>query len=163
MTRRLIVIMGPSGCGKSLIGAGLAEALDAPMLEGDDFHPAANIAIMAAGIALTDAHRASWLDRIGAAVDRAEGGNVVLACSALTPYVQKRLRDMSAHTVRFFLLAAPREELLVRIDARSDHFMPASLLDSQLGALVVPDDALTFDACQSPEAIVDAMLTALDD
>ena len=133
------------------------------MLEGDDFHPAANIAIMAAGIALTDSNRESWLDRIGAAVERAEGESVVLACSALTPYVQKRLRAMSAGTVRFFLLAASRDTLQARVQGRSDHFMPVSLLDSQLDALVVPDDALTFDACQSPDAIVDAMLTALDE
>ncbi len=159
----LIVIMGPSGCGKSRVSAALSQAIDAPMLEGDDFHSAANRARMASGIALTDTDRAGWLDSIGRALADTPAPRVVLACSALTPYVQSRLREATDRKVRFVLLDAPREVLEDRLRSRPDHFMPASLLDSQLEALDVPADALVVDARDPVGSIVAQIVAALED
>lgn len=154
MLPKLIVVMGPSGCGKSTVSGALAQAIGAPMLEGDDYHPHANRAKMASGIALNDTDRASWLDRICEALRAEASPCVVLACSALTPYVQSRLRRAEARDVRFVLLDTPRELLAERMKQRRDHFMPAALLDSQLDALETPQDAIVIDASASIEAIV---------
>jgi len=162
MQRQLIVIMGPSGCGKSRVSAALSQAIDAPMLEGDDFHSAANRAKMAAGFALNDTDRAGWLDNVWQELSDALAPRAVLACSALTPYVQSRLREPGEHAVRFVLLDAPREVLEDRLMSRTDHFMPASLLDSQLEALIAPDDALVIDAREPVDAIVGRIVTALE-
>ena len=163
MPRKLIVIMGPSGCGKSTVSAALAEAIGAPMLEGDEFHSQANRAKMAAGIALTDCDRADWIDRIWKALSDELAPRVVLACSALTPYVQSRLWEACDRDVQFVLLEAPREVLLQRMEQRTDHFMPVSLLDSQLDALTAPEDAIRIDAREPVEAIVSAIRRALNE
>ncbi len=133
----LVVVMGVSGCGKTTIGAGLAERLGIPFLDGDDLHPAANTAKMAAGIPLDDDDRWPWLDRVGDALARARGAGVVIACSAL----KRRYRDaLRAHApeVVFVHLAAPKEVVVERIAARTGHFMPAALLDSQYADLEPP-------------------------
>ena len=159
----LIVVMGPSGCGKTRVGAQLAEILGVPMLEGDDFHPAANRAKMGAGVALTDGDRVAWLDLIESEITNYTATTVVLARSALTPYVQARLRAIASHSVRFFLLEVSRDVLTSRIEGRSSHFMPVSLLDSQLGALVTPHDARVFDGALSVDRIARQMAAQLTD
>ena len=163
MAKRLIVIMGPSGCGKSSTARALADALGIPMLEGDDFHPRCNVAKMAAGQPLSDKDREAWLDRIEAEVTASPRPKVVLACSALTAYVQERLRLIADWVPTFFLLDAPREVLEQRMGSRADHFMPPSLLDSQLAALKAPHDAVLFDADQDVTEIVAQMVAALND
>ncbi|MEL6530343.1 MAG: gluconokinase, GntK/IdnK-type [Pseudomonadota bacterium] len=162
MGRELIVIMGPSGCGKSSVSAALSNAIGAPMLEADDFHSQANRTKMTAGKPLTDADRAGWLDRIWQALSDKLAPRVVLACSALTPYVQSRLREATDRSVHFVLLNAPRDVLLERVSSRRDHFMPASLLDSQLEALEAPDGAITIDAREPVGVIVPKIVAALD-
>lgn len=161
----LLVVMGVSGCGKTSVGKRVAAALGWPFLEGDALHPVANVAKMHAGHALDDADRSPWLDAIGAWLDarRAAGESAVVACSAL----KRSYRDRLAHgrpKVCFAWLAVDRAELERRLHARSGHFMPASLLASQLATLEPPandEPAFTVDANGSLDATVHATLAAL--
>ncbi|MBA4047939.1 MAG: gluconokinase [Sphingomonas sp.] len=133
--------MGVSGCGKSTYARALAGTQGAALVEGDDLHSAANVARMRAGIALTDADRWPWLDRVADAINRAGagGGPVVATCSALRRAYRDRLRAGVAAPTRFVLLDVPVDELRRRMIARTGHFMPAGLLDSQLATLEWPD------------------------
>ena len=150
--------MGVSGCGKSTLGALLASRLDCPFLEGDDFHDAPAVAKMRAGQPLVDDDRWPWLDRLGAAIGEAlaSRGQVVAACSALRRSYRQHLREAIGGPVGFMLLDTTREELLRRLAHRSGHYMPASLLDSQLATLERPeaDEAVfVLDAAASPERL----------
>jgi len=152
--------MGVSGSGKSTLGALLADRLECPFLEGDDFHDARAVAKMSAGQPLDDDDRWPWLDRLGGAVGQAvaSGGAVVAACSALRRSYRQRLRDAIGAPTRFVLLDASHEELLRRLTRRSGHYMPASLLDSQLATLERPDideAVFTLDAVDPPERLCD--------
>jgi carbohydrate kinase (thermoresistant glucokinase family) len=154
--------MGVSACGKSTVGRLLAQARAATYLDGDDFHPAENVARMAAGHALTDADRQGWLlalsDRLAQA--RAAGEGVVLSCSALKRHYRDVLRRGAPDLVLVFLHGS-REVLAARIAARTDHYMPPSLLDSQLATLEPPqpdEAALAFDVVQTPQQIADSVL-----
>lgn len=160
--RTLTVVMGPSGCGKSTVGRMLADRVGVPFIEGDDYHPAANTRKMADGEPLTDADREEWIDALVAQCRSRAELRLILACSALTPYVQGRLRDECGRQVTFVLLDLPRERLVSRIEGREGHFMPSSLADSQLAALVPPTDALRFDGLQPPEQLVSEILRALE-
>ena len=135
-----IVVMGVSGSGKSLIGSRLAKVLNASFLEGDHFHPAENIERMRAGIPLNDEDRVKWLDAIGAElqVNSRNGAAAVAACSALKRSYRDRLRAFVPH-VLFMFLDVDRETAELRVAARLDHFMPASLVTSQFEALERPD------------------------
>jgi len=157
----LVVVMGPSGSGKSLIGSALADAIEAPFLEGDDFHTRANVAKMASGKPLSDADRSVWLNEIEKQVAKERSSLIILACSALTDYVQMRLRSMPVQQVRFVHLEATKDVLAQRIKDREGHFMPLSLLDSQLEALRTPHDALVLDAGEDVAILVSQALTAL--
>ena len=155
------VVMGVSGCGKSAIGSALAGALGVPYVEGDDVHPPENVAKMAAGIPLDDADRAGWLDalreRIAAASDR--GSGLVVSCSALKRAYRDVLRRGDP-ALRFAHLDGPREVLERRMQ-RPGHFMPPSLLDSQLHTLqpLQPDEAgIVLDIRQPPAVLVGQIL-----
>lgn len=131
MTDWRIVVMGVSGCGKSSVGLALAEALGARFIDGDDLHPEANKAKMAAGIPLNDDDRWPWLDLVGEALAES---NTVVACSALKRVYRERI--LAAAPGTFFVhLHGTRELLAQRMNARPNHFMPVSLLDSQLNTL----------------------------
>jgi gluconokinase len=152
--RQHIVVMGVAGCGKTTVGERLAAALSWPFTEGDRFHPQSNVAKMAAGIPLTDADRWPWLralaDRIRAD-DRS--GSSVLACSALKRAYRDLLRTGAAR-VRFLHLHGDRAVLAARLAARTDHFFPAGLLDSQLATLELlgPDeDGVVVDVAPDTE------------
>ncbi|WP_242140176.1 gluconokinase [Sphingomonas sp. TREG-RG-20F-R18-01] len=153
-----VVIMGVSGSGKSTLGTVLAQALGAPFVEGDSFHDAAAVAKMRSGHPLDDADRWPWLDRLGAAVGaavRAEGVAVV-ACSALRRIYRDRLIAAIGQPTRFVLLDDTPAQLHQRMAARAGHYMPPSLLDSQLATLERPaadEAAMTLDASASPEAL----------
>lgn len=125
-----VVIMGPSGSGKSLVGASVAAALRAEFVDGDDLHPRANVAKMASGRALDDADRAPWLDAVASTLHRPQ---IVVACSALRRSYRDRIRSRAAGVV-FVELVVPEARLRTRV-SRRDHFMPATLLDSQLSTL----------------------------
>lgn len=131
-----LVVMGVSGTGKSTVARALAERLDWPFAEGDDLHPAANVAKMAAGVPLEDADRWPWLDAIATwtAGQATEGNSTIVTCSALRRAYRDRLRDGVAGTVFVHLFGSP-DLLAERMGARKDHFMPASLLPSQLRTL----------------------------
>jgi gluconokinase len=134
----MVVVMGVSGSGKSTFGAALADAMGASFLDADDLHPPANRGKMAAGIALDDSDRGGWLDAVALwMADRIEqGASGVVACSALRRSYRERLRA-AGPGVRFVYLAVPRAELARRMRARR-HFMPVTLLDSQLATLEPP-------------------------
>ena len=129
---RRIIVMGVSGCGKSTVGAALAEALAQVFVDGDDLHPQSNRDKMAAGTALNDENRWPWLDRVGKTL--ASGDGAVVACSALKRSYRDRIRNLAPDTV-FIHLTGSEESLAARHSARTDHFMPTSLLRSQLDTL----------------------------
>ncbi|WP_411037043.1 gluconokinase [Shinella sp. BYT-45] len=164
---RAIVVMGVSGCGKTSVAEGLAAALPAAFIEGDSLHPAANVEKMSRGIPLTDADRWPWLDTIGRALaDRlAEGRSVVVSCSALKKAYRDRLRHAAGGSLAFVFLKGSRELLMTRMAARKGHFMPVSLLDSQLATLEDPSGepgVVTVDIDAPVERIVAAALAALE-
>ena len=147
--------MGVSGSGKSTVGAALAQRLRVPFADADDLHPSANIAKMSRGEALDDEDRLPWLELVGEWLAVHEGGGV-MSCSAL----KRKYRDQIRHhapTVRFLLLEGTREVIAARQASRPGHFMPASLLTSQLAALepLAPDeDGIVLDVDQSVDQIV---------
>ncbi len=162
-----VIVMGVSGCGKSTLGALLAGALDCPFLEGDDFHDARAVAKMRAGQPLIDEDRWPWLDRLGSAIGDALAmqGRVVAACSALKRGYRERLREAIGGPVRFVLLDASADELQRRLSQRSGHYMPVSLLTSQLATLELPqaDEAIvTLDAALPPEKLSALVQEQLD-
>ena len=154
-----IVVMGVSGCGKSSVAAGLAEALGADLIDGDDLHSAESVAKMRAGIPLTDADRWPWLDRIGARLTKATQGErgLVIACSALKRVYRDRLRA-AAPGLRFVFLDGSAELIAERLARRAGHYMPAGLLASQLQTLERPQadegDVVRLDVAGSVEGLV---------
>lgn len=161
----IFVVMGVSGCGKSTVGQKLAAALGVAFVEGDDFHPAANVAKMAAGIALNDADREGWLQTLAARIADAAacGQGLVLSCSALKRAYRDRLR-LGSPQLRFIYLHGERDVLAKRMAARTRHYMPPSLLDSQLATLEPPgpgEGALTFGVEQPLDTTVAAILQFL--
>lgn len=160
-----LVVTGAAGSGKSTVMAGLAERLGWPTLEGDSLHPPENVARMAAGTPLTDADRGPWLDAISAWIGDRERDrqNCIVTCSAL----KRRYRDIlrAGHPwVWFVQLEAPREVLESRVGGRVGHFMPASMVDSQLAALepLVPDEPGTvLSALAPPTTLADEIVERL--
>lgn len=159
--------MGVSGSGKSTIGEALALRARLPFLDADDYHPPSNVEKMSTGIPLTDEDRWPWLAALGdamrAAAD-AEGG-VVATCSALKRAYRSRLSEHVGRPMIYALLDGSRETLFKRISARKDHYMPPSLLDSQLAALEKPgadEPARTFSIEQDVDAIVAEIESVVD-
>ena len=158
--RPIIVPMGVCGCGKSTIGAELASRQGLTFMDADDYHPPANVEKMSTGIPLTDEDRWPWLTALGAAM-RAEAdkdGGVICGCSALKQSYRAHLADKIGLPILFVLLDGSRELLFERISARKDHYMPPSLLDSQLAILERPnakEPAFTVSIDQSVAEIVD--------
>lgn len=154
--------MGPSGCGKSTIAGRAAKQRGEPYIEGDDHHPPENRAKMASGRPLTDEDRVIWLDNLQREVAKTNADCIWLACSALTPFVQMRLQQDAQRTVRFVLLDVPVSMLEQRLRERSEHFMPPELLQSQIDALVPPENALRVDASRPQAEVIKHILQLLD-
>ena len=159
----LVVVMGVSGAGKSTVGIALAGLLGVGFVDADALHPPANVAKMAAGTPLTDADRWPWLDRVGAALADARETGLVVACSALKRAYRDRIRVV-APAVQFAHLTVPRSTLDARVAERPGHFMPASLLDSQLETLepLEPDElGLTVPAVGGTETTAGTIVALL--
>ena len=159
----LVVVMGVSGSGKSTIGRLLAERLGCAFYDGDDYHPPANIAKMAAGIPLDDSDRAEWLGALVSLIANslARGECGVIACSAL----KKRYRDvlrLDERQVRFVYLRGSFDAIQARLQSREGHFMSTSLLQSQFDALEEPDEAIVVDATLEPERVLDTIMEQLN-
>lgn len=156
----LVVVMGVSGSGKSTVAIALARRLGLPFCEGDDLHPPANVAKMQAGQPLDDADRAPWLAALNDWMQAHRGGGVV-SCSALRRRYRDRLREGLEPPPAFVLLDPPRAVLERRAAARPGHFMPASLLDSQLATLEQPDadeHALRLEGDEPAEVMVEKVI-----
>lgn len=162
----MLVLMGVSGCGKTTVGKALAARLGWSYQEGDNFHPAANVAKMQVGIPLDDADRRPWLQAIAAWMDAQRDARRpgVLGCSALKRAYRDFLRE-GRPQVWFVYLRVAREELQGRVATRHHAYMPASLLGSQLAALQEPagdeSDTVTVDANGGVEPTVDAVVRAV--
>jgi gluconokinase len=157
-----MVVMGVSGCGKTTVGMALASQLGAAFFDGDDLHPAANIAKMSRGEPLTDDDRWPWLTQV-AEVLQGDGSRIV-GCSALKRVYRDHIRQVAAGPVVFVHLAGARAVIEARMRARAGHFMPPALLDSQFATLEPPgldEAAITVDIDQPVEAVIDAILAGL--
>jgi gluconokinase len=160
--RGLYVVMGVSGSGKSLIARSLARALDIDFVEGDEYHPAENVERMSRGIPLTDDDRAGWLRALALRIREAKdaGTGLVLTCSALKRSYRDVLRAEAAE-LRFVFLRGPPALIADRLAGRRGHYMPPSLLDSQLATLEepTPDEAAwVCDISESPQDLVAALV-----
>ena len=160
-----LVVMGVSGCGKSSLGAALAQGLELPLIEGDDFHLPESVRKMRAGIPLTDADRAGWLQRLGQELAARPQG-AVLTCSALKRDYRERLRA-AAPGLRFVFLALSPEEAERRVAARAaEHMFPASLVANQFATLESPvgePGVLAVDATAPPAQLVAQVQAWLND
>ena len=160
-----VVVMGVSGSGKSTIASLLADRLGWRVADGDDFHPSRNIKKMTSGIPLADTDRVEWLAAVRAWIDeRARNGtNAVISCSALTRNSRDVLRRPD---VVFVFLMVSKETLVERISGRCGHFMPLSLLESQLATLEPPfpdEMGIHVDAYSTPGEIVDWLIPVISD
>ena len=161
-----LVVMGVSGSGKSTIAEHLAARLGWRYVDGDLFHPPANVAKMSAGYPLTDEDRWPWLRTIAAEIDRlaAAGTRAVVACSALKP----AYRDILVHgrdDVRIVFLDGTKDLIAKRLAARKGHFMPPGLLDSQFKTLEPPQPSerpITVSIDASVDGIVDNIVRQLE-
>ncbi len=162
-----VVIMGVSGSGKTTVGGALAARLGTPFIEADDLHPKSNREKMSAGIPLTDDDRWPWLEAVGAKMEdvRAQGHGVVATCSALKRVYRDRLRSKVTGPLVFVLLDSPREIIAGRMRRRRGHFMPPTLLDSQLATLEkpLPDEPamVTVDGTRPIPELVETIVQAL--
>jgi gluconokinase len=160
----ILVVMGVSGSGKTTVGRLLAQGLETPFVEADRLHSPANVAKMASGQPLNDGDRWPWLDAVAAEALCQEAGNgVVIACSALKRSYRARLAAVLGAPLFIYLSGSP-QLLRARMAAREGHFMPTSLLDSQLATLEPPaadENALVVDIGPTPEAIVAGIVETL--
>jgi gluconokinase len=146
-----VLIMGVSGCGKTTVGKMLADELGAVFYDADDFHPAANRDKMSRGIPLDEEDRKPWLQSIAETI-RTQNQTFVLACSALRESYRQQLLA-ACPRLQIVHLHGSRELFLERMQQRQGHFMPASLLDSQLATLETPAAALRLDITASPKEL----------
>jgi gluconokinase len=161
ITAMVIILMGVTGAGKTTVGQALAAELHWKFADADNYHSAANVAKMHAGIPLSDADREPWLVSLHRAISEwlAAGENIVLACSALKAAYRQQL--LIAPAVKVVYLKADRKLVAERLAERKNHYMNPSLIDSQFAALEAPADAVTVDAQLSTETIVARIREAL--
>ena len=151
----IILIMGVAGSGKTTIGRLLAQELQWPYFEADDFHPAANKEKMGRGVPLDDNDREPWLAAIRQAIDEcvAQHRSAVFSCSALKEIYRHQL-TAGRKEIRLVFLTGSRDLLRERLEGRAGHYMKTGMLDSQLAILEPPADALTLEVNQQPGELV---------
>ena len=159
---RAVILMGVSGSGKSTVGASLAQRLECPFLDADDFHPAANAEKMKRGIPLNDEDRMPWLARLHDELEHrlGSGASAVLGCSALKESYRKILEE-GLSRIDFVFLDVDQLTLTERLGKRKDHFFPKELLESQFAALERPADAIVVDARLQFQDVVEQIVNAL--
>lgn len=158
----IIFMMGVSGCGKTTIGKALAHELQLPFLEGDSFHPQKNIAKMASGQALNDVDRKPWLQKINAAVKEKLSTGCVVSCSALKISYRNILAELlPPERIHWIYLKGSHALILERLQARKGHFMPRSLLQSQMDLLEETSSLTAISIAQTPTAIVAEIVKTL--
>ena len=157
-----VIIMGVAGSGKTTIATLLSEALGWPMYDADDFHSPENIRKMASGVALTDADRAPWLEKLRQLIaeHNERGENGVLACSALKEAYRQTLRSTDDEVALVYLKAQP-DLVRSRLDNRKGHYMPKGLIESQFIALEEPQNSVVVDAAWPATQSVAAIRSAL--
>ena len=158
----ILILMGPTGCGKTTIGRLLARRLEWPFIDGDDFHPVANVAKMRSGIPLDDDDRRPWLLTLRQEIEdrRHAGQSAIVACSALKRSYRELL-GIDQRTVQTIYLRGSFDLLQQRLADRRGHFMPPDLLRSQIDTLEVPRGGLVVAIDDQPEAIVTRIVAAL--
>jgi gluconokinase len=165
---RIIIAMGVSSSGKSTVGQSIARRLHVPFLDGDGYHPEANVEKMRAGIPLTDDDRWPWLERLAIALHQAaeKKGAAVGACSALRRVYRDYLIEKAGEPILFVYLDGSREVIAARMAKRKHEYMPTSLLDSQFATLEVPDptveNVLPVPVTDSIEKITQTVTKSLD-
>jgi carbohydrate kinase (thermoresistant glucokinase family) len=165
-SKQAIVIFGVCGCGKSTIGRLLASRLNSPFLEGDAFHPKANIEKMSANFPLTDGDRIPWLANLGKSLGESARSNglAIAACSALKKKYRDQLIEAAQMPILFLYMKGSQELIARRMAIRTHHFMPVGLLESQIATLEPPiedENAIVCPINESPEQIVENALVAL--
>ena len=161
---RLLVVMGVAGSGKSSVGAAVAVRLGGTYFDGDDLHPRANIEKMSRGTALSDADRWPWLEEVARNLS-SRSGLVLVGCSALKRSYRDFITAKAGERVTFIYLAGSRQLIARRMGARTGHFMPTSLLDSQFEALEVPGEdelKITIDISGTESEVVEQVISKLD-
>ena len=159
----IYIVMGVSGCGKSTVGSLLAQQLSLPFYDADDYHPTSNIEKMSQGIALTDDDREPWLTLLANHITQWElAGGAVLACSALKQSYRDILSSTTEGVVKFVYLKGDKEVLASRLRSRESHFMPDTLLDSQLATLETPKDAITVRLENTLDEIISDILKEIN-
>ncbi|MEV0388132.1 gluconokinase [Nonomuraea sp. NPDC050643] len=162
--RPLVVVMGVSGSGKTTVGRLLAERSRVAFVDGDDLHPPANVAKMASGVPLTDDDRFPWLVSVGRALAGARTEGMVVACSAL----KRKYRELilaEAPDASFVELHAEPALIVARMEARTEHFMPGTLFDSQLRTLeplAADEPGFRVNNTHEPEKLVPEILSRLE-
>lgn len=154
----IIIVCGVSGTGKSTIGKLLADTLQLPFYDGDDFHPKSNVQKMQNGIALNDQDRAPWLNQLSTELAQWESEKgAVLACSALKESYREMLSTKCKAPITWIVLNGSKALLTERLDAREGHFFDSHMLTSQLNTLELPDYGLVINVALTPEEIVDTI------
>ncbi len=148
-----ILIMGVSASGKTTVARLVAQKLQLPFLEADEFHPTENIHKMSRGEPLNDEDRKPWLEAIAKATKAHEATGLVLACSALKESYRQLLQKGLQEPLQVFYLDGSFEQIMERISKRKNHFMPESLLQSQFEALEIPQNAIRLDIERTPEEL----------
>ncbi len=162
MTYRVIYIMGVAGSGKSTIGRLLSAKTNYAFYDADNFHPQKNIDRMKAGQPLTDKDRWPWLDNIHAFVtQKINSNNIIVACSALKQVYRDYLSKGIEQHCRWVFLKGSYETILQRMQKRTGHYMPATLLQSQFDALEIPANSIEADITMAPGTITDFIISKI--
>ncbi|HWI94216.1 MAG TPA: gluconokinase [Flavisolibacter sp.] len=157
----IIVIMGVTGCGKSTIGKLLAQKFSLPFIEADEFHSKENVAKMSSGIPLNDEDRYPWLQSLSEQLQSHEKTGAILACSALKERYREILQKDLNEKIVWIYLDGSETTLQKRIERRTGHFMPGTLLKSQLEVLEKPVDAYLFSIENDPETISNEIVNTI--
>ena len=155
--------MGVSGCGKTTVGKTLANKLNLPFYDADDFHPASNIEKMANGIPLDDEDRWPWLKQLGKKIITWEAnGGAILACSALKKSYRENLNTIPEQNIHFIFLEGSFNLIKERIISRKNHFFDEKLLQSQFDTLEIPKNAIQVSIEHSPDQIANHIIDQLN-